>query len=187
MAAAQSAAPMTPDGNPQQGSSQQDVWLELFGTVRNLSETVELATQAFANEPGDKVRLLRPLHGHQHVNTCSWLTPCAFMFHAGSVSNDSQAAAGQGAAWIASRARWHTGTSCRANRLTATHGLIADSLLSLLPCCTAANRAPKSAASGLTTVAAQHAVRFQKVRHPTHNLPAHTWTVFPYVRAASGA
>ena len=33
----------------------QDVWQELFGTVRGLEETVELALQAFAPDPPDKV------------------------------------------------------------------------------------------------------------------------------------
>lgn len=80
MAATQSAAPMPQDGDPQQGSSQQDVWLELFGTVRNLSETVELATQAFANEPGDKVRLAWNFQG-KPAGTCMQLVD-SMCFHA---------------------------------------------------------------------------------------------------------
>lgn len=38
---------------PKDGQS--DVWLELFGTVDTLSETVDLALQAFAPESADKV------------------------------------------------------------------------------------------------------------------------------------
>ncbi len=65
------ASPTRHQVPPPSGDAAQDVWLELFTTVRNLTETVELATQAFANdEPGKVVSattkkrlLIKALHG----------------------------------------------------------------------------------------------------------------------------
>jgi hypothetical protein len=55
MATLESASTPSRAGGGEGSSAENDVWLELFGTVQTLSETIELASQAFGAEPGDKV------------------------------------------------------------------------------------------------------------------------------------